>query len=339
MESLTDFSMQAIEWLQQTYPGLEGLMIFFTTLGNEEAFLLILPVIYWCINKRLGRELNYLFFISVALNTLLKQSFRQPRPYWLDPDVAEGGETAGFGLPSGHAQYAAVLYLFIAMWFKKWWLWLFALFMAGMIGFSRLYLGQHFIQDIIAGYLVGLLMLGGYVLWQRTAGPSFGKRILGQKMLVAVALPFLFGVVYAIVRLLLGAPDPSAPYYDWTVVADLSSFNEMVLAVALLLGVGIGFLLEASRVRFRADGPISKRILRYILGVVVLAALAEGLGAIFPRDPLWLGIPLRFVRYLLLGLWASYWAPWVFVKLRLADADPDPGIHISLREETLSGRD
>jgi hypothetical protein len=42
-----------------------------------------------------------------------------------------------------------------------------------------------------------------------------------------------------------------------------------------------------------------------------------------------LALPLRIFRYALVTLWASYFAPLVFVRLRLADADPRP--EMSLR--------
>jgi hypothetical protein len=46
--------------------------------------------------------------------------------------------------------------------------------------------------------------------------------------------------------------------------------------------------------------------------------LRFGLGAIFPREPELLGAIFRYVRYVMLVLWATWLAPWTFVKLRLA---------------------
>ena len=104
----------------------------------------------------------------------------------------------------------------------------------------------------------------------------------------------------------------------------------MVTAVASLLGAGIGLVLEPSRVRFLVAGPIWQRAVRYLLGMAVAVAIWAGLGQVFPDDPLWLALPLRLLRYALLTLWVTYYAPWVFVKIRLAKATPDPGINLSL---------
>jgi hypothetical protein len=69
---------------------------------------------------------------------------------------------------------------------------------------------------------------------------------------------------------------------------------------------------------FNARGPWSKRLARLVLGLVVLVALRFGLGAIFPREPELAGAIFRYVRYVIMVLWATWLAPWVFVKLRLA---------------------
>jgi hypothetical protein len=54
------------------------------------------------------------------------------------------------------------------------------------------------------------------------------------------------------------------------------------------------------------------------------------LGQLFPDDPLWLALPLRLLRYALLTLWVTYYAPWVFVKIKIAQAKPDRGIEMTL---------
>lgn len=46
--------------------------------------------------------------------------------------------------------------------------------------------------------------------------------------------------------------------------------------------------------------------------------LRFGLGARFPREPELAGAIFRYVRYVLIVLWGTWLAPWVFVKLRLA---------------------
>ena len=328
MDGLTQLSFELIRWLQENYPQLEGFFESITFLGSEEFFLAVLPLLYWCIDKRLGRQLGFIFFVAIGTNTILKQAFRLPRPFWIEPELGLV-KTGGYGLPSGHTQYATTLYLLIAGAVGRFWSWLVALLLIFLMGLSRIYLGQHFIQDTLAGFLVGLALLAGLQLWNHYAGAAFGKRLLGQRMMVVLGVVLALALIYAAVRYFIGEPNMAVPWAVYIPEAELDSITQMATGVGALLGFGVGILFEGNRVRFRADGPLGKRIARYALGIIVTVIIWRGLGAILPRDPLWLALPLRIFRYALVTLWASYFAPWVFVRLRLADADPRP--EMSLR--------
>jgi hypothetical protein len=54
------------------------------------------------------------------------------------------------------------------------------------------------------------------------------------------------------------------------------------------------------------------------LGLILLIVLRFGLGAILPREPELAGAIFRYARYVIMVLWATWLAPWIFVKLRLA---------------------
>jgi hypothetical protein len=136
-------------------------------------------------------------------------------------------------------------------------------------------------------------------------------------------------LIYAAVLYFIGEPNMTVLWAAYIPEAELDSITQMATGIGALLGFGVGILFEGNRVRFRADGPLGKRIARYALGIIVTVIIWRGLGAILPRDPLWLALPLRIFRYALVTLWASYFAPLVFVRLRLADADPRP--EMSLR--------
>lgn len=327
MDSLYVLGLEIIVWLQASFPQLEGFFKLISGLGNEEFYLAVLPLIYWTINKRLGKQLGFVFFISVSINTILKQAFRGPRPFWIDESVGLA-ETGGYGIPSGHTQYATALYFLIAGLIGSFWVWLLALILIFIMGLSRVYLGQHFIHDVIAGFIVGLLILAGYLVWVRYFAKSFKKRILGQKILVAVIVTAVMAVLYIAVLFLIGEPNLSLTWAEYIPEAELATITEMATAVGALLGFGIGIILENSRVRFRVDGSLAKRVIRYLFGIVITIIIWRGLGLVFPREPLWLAIPLRMFRYGLLTLWASYFAPMAFVRLRLADADPPPEIDL-----------
>jgi len=329
MDAILQFGLDATRWMQATMPQLESFFRLISTLGLEEFYLALLPLIYWSIHKELGRVLAYVFLLGTVFNTMVKHAFREPRPFWLDPTL-EKFTDHGYGMPSGHVQFTTTIYLFIAAWVRRRWLWFFAFVLIIVMGISRVYLGSHFVHDTIVGFLLGLLILVGYLIWQRRYMAEFSKRIMGQRLLAAVMVPVGLTAVYLIIRLIIGAPNTNVEWASFIPAAELDSLEGMVTTIASLLGAGIGLVLERSRVRFLVAGPIWQRAVRYLLGIIVAGAIWAGLGQVFPDDPLWLALPLRLLRYMLLTLWVTYFAPWTFVKLRLAQAEPDPGINITM---------
>lgn len=330
MEALLEFGLEATRYLQETFPYLASFFQFISELGTEEAYLLMLPLIYWCLHKGWGRHFAYLFLLSNFVNFFMKQAFRTPRPFWLEPELNIGGESTSFGIPSGHTQTATVIGLFFAYKIKKRWMWWLAGIYIVLMMISRVFVGHHFVHDVVLGLLMGMPLFGGYWLWMRQWYKQFKQRILGFRLMVALLIPTVLALVYTAVFTLLPEPSLTSPYADLIELAERDSLDGIVTTLASLLGTGIGLSLEKSRVRFRVDGPIWQRALRFLLGMAVAGAIWAGLGELFPDEPLAVAIPLRVLRYALLTLWITYYAPATFVLLRLASADPEPEISLKI---------
>ncbi len=93
----------------------------------------------------------------------------------------------GFSFPSGHATGAAAVGLLTAWMLCRWivlpWaarvtVWAITIAMIGLIGFSRCYLGVHFVTDVLAGWLLGAAWAGLVILlaswWSRAT--TLGRR-------------------------------------------------------------------------------------------------------------------------------------------------------------------
>ena len=329
MDELYELSLAVTRWLQSAYPWLREGMAFISALGEEQFYLVFLPLFYWSIDKRLGRQLGYIFLLAACFNNIAKNLFTQPRPFWIDPSV-QLSEAEGYGLPSGHVQNATAVYLLLAAWFRRSRWWLLAGLFIFLMALSRVYLGVHFLQDVVMGFALGLLVLAAFLYWQRAFAERFSKRILGRRLLLMIAIPVLLAAGYLLVLVIRGAPDLNVPWAAYVPAAELNAHEDVVSTIAGLLGFGVGMILESSRVRFRTDGPVWQRVARYLLGIAVAVGIWGGLRAVFPAEPEWLALPLRFLRYLLLLLWVTYFAPWVFVKVRLATADAESEVRITL---------
>ena len=121
-------------------------------------------------------EAGYVAVITIAstfINDLIKVLVDRPRP---TSDLVEVMEELGSkGFPSGHVVYATTFYgLLLAFSLfmdvkPRWTLRIVQLFFTAMIlamGLSRIYLGVHWLSDVLGAYVVGGLYVVGGVLWR-----------------------------------------------------------------------------------------------------------------------------------------------------------------------------
>lgn len=334
MESLWEMGIAFIVAFQSLGGWLEAPMQFFTFLGSEEFFLLVLPVLYWSVDSRLGLRVGVILLLSGAFNDAFKLAMHGPRPYWVSTAVKAFSAETSFGIPSGHAQIAAGVWGMLAAHLRRGWVWAIAIFIILMIGISRLYLGVHFPHDVLFGWLAGMLLLWALLrFWDRAAAwltkQSLGRQIalaFGFSMLLLMGslLPYLF---------LQNWPLPAS----WISNAQLAGVDELPHPITLngilttsgtLFGLFAGLAWMNTQGGFNARGTTTQRILRYVLGVLGVSILWFGLGVIFPRGDELIPYILRFVRYGLVGLWVSAGAPWLFIKLRLANLQQKDSLQI-----------
>ena len=99
-------------------------------------------------------------FGGMLLNFLLKNLFLRPRPHLKSPLLT----LTGYGFPSGHTMAATVFYVTLCVLVlsrltaRRWQLLAIVIsaLMIGLVGFSRIYLGAHYLSDVLGAIAEGL---------------------------------------------------------------------------------------------------------------------------------------------------------------------------------------
>ena len=165
-------------WLQGLHaPWLDQVMAALTFLGNAGWFWIVLGAVLFCARKTRGWGLAVLLSLLAGFllgNCLLKPLVGRQRPCWIDPGIALlVANPADFSFPSGHTlagfEAAVSIFLYHKGWGSA------ALLLAGLIGFSRLYLFVHFPTDVLAGALLGTgIALAVHRLMEMAGRKDFG---------------------------------------------------------------------------------------------------------------------------------------------------------------------
>ncbi|MEJ2263297.1 MAG: phosphatase PAP2 family protein [Anaerolineales bacterium] len=328
MNPLISFGISFITAFQSMGSWLEAPMKFFSFLGSENFFLIFLPLVYWSIDAALGIRVGFILLAGTGLNQLFKLAMHGPRPYWVSTNVRALASETGFGVPSGHAEMGAGLWGMIAAYYRKVWVWVAAVLLVFFIGLSRLYLGVHFPQDVLVGWVLGFLTLWAFVkFWEpveaRVKRMTFWNQI-GLAFAVSLAMVLLGALIIFLSR------DFVLPA-EWIANATRNgieapnpfsfSMEALITSAATLFGLSSGLAWMAPRGGFNASGPLWKRAARYVVGLIGVMVFYAGLKVIFPSGDTLIPYIFRYIRYTFVGFWVSGGALWTFAKLNLTETD------------------
>jgi membrane-associated phospholipid phosphatase len=329
--ALITLAASASLWSVTAVAGLQGLggwlsapMKAITFLGDEYFYLVIIPLVFWCLNKELGADLGILLAASNLLNGAVKSFFKHQRPFW-ERAALKAVDEASFSLPSAHAQNSAALLGRLALEAPgrreiriASRLLLVALIV--LVSLSRVYLGVHFPGDVIWGAALGLALLAAYTWVKPRAKPWLSSQpIRAHIVLAGTTAAVVLILNWALLFTQYGAASGvSAALYDEAVKKTL---EDAATVSGMIFGMWTGLAFEARYVRFSVAGTFARRAARFLIGIITLFAIWLGLKLIFPDDLSLLALALRTVRYALTVFWAVGAWPWLFVRLGLAKGE------------------
>ncbi len=293
-----------------------GLMKAVSNLGPSIYLIGALALVYLCWDARLGARLLLVYFTSGYVAYLGKLIFHTPRPWWMDATVrAHELHTSSYGFPSGHALIAASVWFLLAHSLRGRLAWIGAGLIVAGVCFSRVYLGSHFISDVVGGCLFGALWCGWFLRnesrverffhsspWARQAACSF------------VAAAGLAGLGWITGQVVARLDDPSRwPEYPGGAL----NYGSLGAYTGALFGLGAGLCLNARSLAFDAGGSWWQRLARIaFVAAPVLVYWLRPRG-LLKEWPGWMLLFSHFIFYSVAAFGLMFLLPWLFSKLGL----------------------
>ena len=270
--------VQVIKWIQSFRSDfLDSFFEGVTMFGEELVYIVIFSILYWCFDKREAIKIILIFLISVLINGVLKETFMRERPIGVEGIFSLREHTAeGYAFPSGHTQSAATFFYYIAYKLKNKWVTLGSTIMIVLVATSRLYLGVHWLTDVLGGIVLAIIIV--------RVGLVVFEEISDRKLLITLVLSNVLYLFFA--------------------------NDGLTVITAIITGAVIGMLLEQRFVNFERTATKAS-ILRVLIGLLVVMLLKEGVKVILPETMFF-----DYIRYTLIGLWVAVGAPFTFLKVK-----------------------
>jgi len=290
-------------FLKIANPVLDTVANLVTMFGEESFVIAFILYIFYNYNKKSGFILFSSTLYSVSAMGILKAIVRAPRPFQvLESIQGKRVQTAtGYSFPSGHTTTAASSYTSLALVFQKRAVSILCAVLIALVGLSRLYLGVHWPNDVFGGLVLGASIS---MLAYRPLSMLFDDKEKRMKVNTIIGIIGFAAALVLAILLNLHTVDEVA-------------FTDLMKTLALAGGGFLGFVFENTRVNFSTEGTWPKKIVRYLIGMGGIFAIMAA-KAFIPTPFYALG---SFVRYALIGLWATALSPLIGTSLRLFSAD------------------
>jgi membrane-associated phospholipid phosphatase len=268
-------------------PPLDSVVVSISALGSRYAYMIMLPVIYWLIDRRRGWVLTLVFLLLMQVNALIKEFTEVSRPFQVDQRVELiGPEPFTYAFPSGHAQGSTMIWGGLAAMNPSAVSAVVYVSVIFLVGLTRLYLGVHWPLDVSAGWVLGGLGLAAmsalFKLIQIYPDTLKNWRVRLLWLIAGVGMIILC---------------PS---------------KDTVLAGATLAAAATLEYCERKWIGFDDCGKVSQRIARVASGFIPAGVLLA-LYKYFAFESLW----IRGIFFFLVGGWMVLGAPYLFKKLKI----------------------
>lgn len=294
---------------------ISSVLRFFTYLGEDEGYILIIAYIFISHDKKLAFRLAILVLSIMSLNHILKMFIGNPRPFvregtfvkkWLVSPEYASELAKEFSTPSGHAMSSFAFYGYLYNFFRNSYFRIIAVSTILLIGISRPYLAVHFVEDILLGWL-GALIIVLLTLKYSSQISNLWKNInVLNQMFLAISLSLILWIItfYINEKNITSQPLPFVGH------------------LGFILGVILGFYLEQKHLNFNPKSRNNGvKIIRWLLTVVLVMVPIIILEEIVITEvqPTYSNHLFQYFGYALSGFLGIFIAPLICIKINLVD--------------------
>lgn len=280
-----EYQIKILQGLQAIRSDYLTLLFTVITMMAEEIFLtLLIATIYWCVDKKKGLRLGFIVLLNSAVNGIVKEIVKMPRPYVKGVVSGLRVETAGgYSFPSGHTQAATSFWGGSMLILKHKKVTILGSMMILLTALSRMYLGVHWPMDVLGGIFFGLIFT------------YFACEMVGPdgKMKENIVLISSIGLLAVLVL-----PVNAAIYR----------------AIATLWGLCVGSYIEQKYIQFKEKGTLKEQVTKLSIGIIGFVVIYIGLGDHLLPDVK----VIHILQNALYTLWVAVGAPWLFKKFILS---------------------
>ncbi|WP_455392505.1 phosphatase PAP2 family protein [[Eubacterium] cellulosolvens] len=256
-----------------------------TQFGSEAFFIIVIPPIYWCVNKKFGYRLLIITTLAAYISTVLKNIVGMERP----PEHLRKTTAYSYAFPSGHAHGSTTFWGYIIIRTKQEFFLILGTIIVVLVAYSRVYLGVHYPGDVYGGVALGIATIVFFLYLEPKLTRLTNAWDYKQKLIVGMFIPLLLFVYVAIFY----NHDPRG-----------------VKLSGALMGMVSGYVLENEFIKFEINVPFRVKILRIIIGLAIAYTAYFGLNNVVP-----VSIISCFALAWLGGFTVTFIAPWLFTRL------------------------
>ena len=250
-------TIEVIEFIQSLGNGFFDFFFnMISFLGEEYVYIVVMGIIYYAYKKELGEFLAFSLFTTAGINTIIKGIVSAPRPFEKYPTRVENlrPDTAGgHSFPSGHTQNFTTFLFAESFYVGKQRMFIVSGVLSVLMALSRMYLGVHFLEDVTVAMILGVLL--AYIFYRVFTKFQENKVILHKIYLVVLLFmtPFLFFIVE----------------------------KDFYTSYGLLLGFVLAMMFEKKYVQFSMDVTLKQKLLRVLLGLIIMMSIQIGTKPLF----------------------------------------------------------